>query len=39
MAHPEPGMGLQHADFNSVAKVEHQPKMEGRQRVMAPAPK
>ena len=27
------------ADFDSMAKVEHQPKMEGRQRVMAPAPK
>ncbi len=42
MAHPELGMRLLQqvkADFDSVAKVEHEPKMEGRQMVMVLAPK
>ncbi len=42
MAHPELGMRLLQqvkADFDNVAKVEHEPKMEGRQMVMVLAPK
>jgi translation initiation factor IF-3 len=42
MAHPELGMRLLQqvkADFESVAKCEHEPKMEGRQMVMVLAPK
>ena len=42
MAHPELGMKLLQqvkADFEPVAKVEHEPKMEGRQMIMILAPK
>ena len=42
MAHPELGMKLLQqvkADFEEVAKVEYEPKMEGRQMIMILAPK
>ena len=42
MAHPELGMKLLNkvkADFDELAKVEHEPKMEGRQMIMILAPK
>jgi translation initiation factor IF-3 len=42
MAHPELGMRLLQqvkTDFESVAKCEHEPKMEGRQMIMVLAPK
>jgi translation initiation factor IF-3 len=42
MAHPELGMKLMHkvqADFDEEAKVEFQPKMEGRQMIMILAPR
>jgi translation initiation factor IF-3 len=42
MAHPELGMKLLQqvkADFEPVAKVEHEPKMEGRQMIMILAPR
>jgi len=42
MAHPELGMKLLHqvrADFETVAKVEYEPRMEGRQMIMILAPK
>jgi translation initiation factor IF-3 len=42
MAHPELGMRLLQqvkADFEAIAKCEHEPKMEGRQMVMVLAPK
>ena len=42
LAHPELGMKLLQqvkADFEPVAKVEHEPKMEGRQMIMILAPK
>ena len=42
MAHPELGMKLLHkvrADFEEVAKVEYEPRMEGRQMIMILAPK
>ena len=42
MAHPELGMKLLNkvkADFEEVAKVEHEPKMEGRQMIMILAPR
>ena len=42
MAHPELGMKLLNqvkADFDEVAKVEHEPKMEGRQMIMILAPR
>jgi len=42
MAHPELGMKLLlrvKADFEPVAKVEYEPKMEGRQMIMIMAPK
>ena len=42
MAHPELGMRLLQqvkSDFDSVAKCEHEPKMEGRQMLMVLAPK
>jgi translation initiation factor IF-3 len=42
MAHPELGMRLLQqvkSDFESVAKCEHEPKMEGRQMIMVLAPK
>ena len=42
MAHPDLGMKLLQqvkADFEPVAKVEHEPKMEGRQMIMILAPK
>jgi translation initiation factor IF-3 len=42
MAHPELGMKLLNkvkVDFDEVAKVEHEPKMEGRQMIMILAPR
>jgi translation initiation factor IF-3 len=42
MAHPELGMKLLHkvkADFDEVAKVEYEPRMEGRQMIMILAPR
>jgi translation initiation factor IF-3 len=42
MAHPELGMKLLNkvkADFDELAKVEHEPKMEGRQMIMILAPR
>jgi translation initiation factor IF-3 len=42
MAHPELGMKLLHqvrADFETVAKVEYEPRMEGRQMIMILAPR
>jgi translation initiation factor IF-3 len=42
MRHPELGMKLLDqvkVDFEPVAKVEHEPKMEGRQMVMILAPR
>ena len=42
MAHPELGMKLLQqvkADFEPVAKVEHEPRMEGRQMIMILAPR
>ena len=42
MAHPELGMKLLdkvRADFEPVAKVEYEPRMEGRQMIMVISPK